>query len=347
MNRKKALVCVSAAALFAAAPAFAAQIRFSNVGGDGLWENPLNWVGDAIPTTVDIADIGSTFTASLSSAQTVQELQVQWPNSSGTYLPGTATLNVLPGANLTVSTSNAARIGRAVQSGQAVGSSLGVVNQTGGTVTITTGSNGLRLSQADGTTVADSLYSISGGSVRGGLTNGSMTAPLQVGSFSNSFSRAEFRMVGSGVTEARFEDVRMQGSATGPAVLKFVLDAGGVTPLIAEDELRFNGVNSNLLEIELAALAPETDLTLIMADRLTAQNGAPGEFFTGLPPGSPISAVFGLTQYNWTVEYQDGSDDGILDAYVKLAFVSTEIIPEPASLSLLGVGALMLVRRRR
>ena len=344
-------VCTASLLLAGAAPVMAAQVRFDNGGGDNLWENPLNWdtAGvDGIPTTADIADIGSLFTANLSSAQTVLEVQVQWPNSSSTYLPGTATLNIQPGANLQVTSTNGVRIGRQVQTGQTAGSSTGVVNQTGGLFQVNSGTNGIRLSQADSGTVADSLYVLSGGSVRGGATNGSMTAPLQIGNINNTFTRAEFRMVGTGPTEARFEDVRMQGGAGGQAVLKFVLDANGVTPIVAEDELRFSGTNNtNLLEIELSALAPEADITLITADRLTTNSSAPSETFTGLADGAPISAIFGLTQYNWLVRYQDGSDDGVLDAFVKLEFVSTTDVPEPAALSLLGIGAAALVRRRR
>ena len=345
-------VCTSSLlAAVAAAPVMAAQVRFDNGGGNNLWENPLNWDNagaDGLPTTADIADIGSLFTASISSAQTVSEVQVQWPNSSTTYLPGTATLNILPGTNLQATSTNGVRIGRQVQTGQAAGSSTGVVNQTGGLFQVNAGTNGIRLSQADSGTVADSVYVLSGGSVRGGATNGSMTAPLQIGNIANTFTRAEFRMVGTGPTEARFEDVRMQGGVNGQAVLKFVLDASGVTPLIAEDELRFSGTNNtNLLQVELSALAPQADITLVTADRLTTNSGAPSETFTGLPDGAPISAVFGTTQYNWLVRYQDGSDDGVLDAFVKLQFVSTQDVPEPVGMTaLVGLGALALLRRR-
>jgi hypothetical protein len=341
-------LCAAAVAALVTSSVFAAQVRFDNGGGNNLWENPLNWDNagaDALPTSADIADIGSLFTASVSSAQSISELQVAWPNSSGTYLPGTSTLNILAGSNILIGSSNGVRIGRQVQAGQMAGSSAGVVNQSGGLLQIQSGTNGLRLSQADSGTVADSLYALSGGSVRGGPTNGSMTAPLQIGNITNTFTRAEFRMVGTGPTEARFEDVRMQGGPSGPAVLKFILDAGGATPLVAEDELRFNGTNTNQLQVELSALAPTSDITLVTADRLTTQNGAPAETFTGLPNGAPMSAIFGTTKYNWTIAYQDGSDDGVLDAFVKLVFVSTEQVPEPTAFGMLGVAAFAILRR--
>ncbi len=348
MANRKLLGGACAIALAAATPALGAQIRFNNGNGTGTWEDPLNWVGGAIPTAVDIGDVGSTFTSSISSVQTVQEVQVGWPNSSGTYLPGVSTLNVLPGTNLQATVSNGIRIGRAVQAGQLVGSSQGVVNQTGGTVQVNTGTNGLRLSQADGGIVADSLYSISGGSARGGPTNGSMTAPLNIGATGNSFNRAEFRVIGSGPTEIRFEDIRLTPGTTGTGlsetVLRFDLDNGGITTMIGEDELRITGAANALLEVNMIGLPPQSDLLLISCDRITGTPTPNLQPFSNAPEGTQIVRNFGDWTYTWNVRYQDGSDDGILDAFVKLEFVSA--VPEPASLSLLGLGALMLVRRR-
>ena len=349
-----AAVAVGAVALSSSTSA--ATLRFDNTGGDGLWETANNWLDgtDAtrhVPVAADIADISNSYTASISSAQTVTEVQVGHPNSTAGTLPGTATLNILPGTNLQSTSTNGVRIGRAVQAGQLPGSSLGFVNQTGGTFTITAGTNGLRLSQADSGTVADSLYRISGGSVLGGSTLGSMTAPLQIGNLANAYNSAEFHMNGSGVTAARFEDVRMQAStaATGTrnTILHFTLDAGGVTTLVAEDEMRFAGTGNNQLVIDMSGLAPETDITLISADRLTTASSAPAETFTGMPHGTPIVRQFGGYEYTWNLLYQDASDNGVLDASVVLDFVSkTEIVPEPGGLALLGLSGLTLLRRR-
>jgi hypothetical protein len=345
------LASALAASCFFIQCASAATMRFDNGGGDNLWETPANWdettSPDTIPGTADVADISNSFTANVSSAQTVQEVIVGWPNGATSTNPGTATLNVLSGANIQVMSSNGSRIGRQLKTGNAIGSSKGIVIQTGGTFTVTSGTNGLRLSQGDSGNVADSLYRISGGSVRGGNTNGTMTAPLQIGNISNLYSSAEFHMVGSGVTEARFEDVRIQGNVGGSTVLHFSLDAGGVTPLIAEDEMRFVGTNTNTLLVDLIGLAPQSDITLITADRLNTASSAPSETFTGLPDGTPISASFGGFTYNWLVKYQDGSDNGVLDAFVKLQFVSRVEIPEPASFALMGLACMALAMFRR
>ena len=352
MNRKACFAAAVTTAM-ATAPAWGAQIRFDDESGDGKWETPQNWVGDALPSTADVADIGSNFTASISSAQTVQELQVGWPNSSSTYVPGTSTLNILPGTNLILTASGGSRIGRAVQTGQAVGSSKGVVNQTGGLLQINTGTNGLRLSQADNTIVADSQYIISGGSVRGGPTNGSMTAPLQLGVATNSYNRAEFRVVGSGPTEIRFEDIRITPSTTGvgagETALHFVLDANGVTPMIAEDELRITGSSKALLEVSMMAPAPQQDITLIWADRITGST-SPFQPFHNAADGSSLVTHFEDWEYTWNVRYFEddgGSDNGVIESYVKLEFVSAQQIPEPSSLAVLGLGGLALLRRRR
>jgi hypothetical protein len=347
--RATSLATLLSVGLIVASSTTAATIQFDNGSTDGLWETAANWNPDGVPTSADNADIGASFTTNLSSAQTIVELLVAWPNSTPTKPAGTSTLNILPGTNLQTTGTNGDRIGRGVVSGQLVGSSKGVINQTGGLLQITAGTNGLRLSQGDSGIVADSVYNISGGSVRGGPTNGTMTAPLQIGNTANTYNLAEFHVIGSGVTEARFEDVRMFGAATGSTNLHFSLDAGGVTPLIAEDEMRFtgiSGVSHNSLIVDLIGAAPLTDITLITADRLN-QATAEGEIFTGLPDGSPISATFGPYTYNWLLKYQDGSDNGILDASVKLQFVSRTEVPEATSLMLMSLGSVALAMLRR
>lgn len=341
-----------AIALIAASSVNAATMRFDNGGGTGLWETPENWDEttnpDTLPSPADIADISNSYTVNVSSERSIQELIVAWPNGATSTNPGIATLNVLPDANIQITHTNGSRIGRIVRSGQLAGSSRGNVLQTGGVVQVTSGSNGLRLSAADtGNIVADSYYRISGGSL---LATGNQNA-IQIGATNNTYTFAEFHVVGSGVTAVQTDDFRMQGNPTGgAAVLHFSLDAGGVTPIIAEDEFRFAGVSNvsnNSLLVDLIGVAPLTDIILVKADRLN-QSGAEGEFFTGMPDETPISASFGPYTYNWLLRYGDDSDDGFLNAFIKLEFVSREVVPEPASLLLLGLGgaALAIMRRR-
>ena len=345
----------------------------------GTWDDNNNWRqggpdltlgnGDDVfvqPGAADAAIILDGSTANVSTAESVLELQVSHAanvfDTSAAH--GVARLNVLPGATLTTNgNTSGIRLGRQLDVGQALGTSRGEIIQTGGSVIIAQGSNGLRLSQADGGNVGDSLYRISGGSVRGGAgADGTMVSNLALGTITNNWGEAEFHVVGSGATSIRFLDVALgannQVGGSGDTILHFSLDAGGVTPIIAEDELQWRGTSpnqlgDNLLEIDLIGEAPQTDITLILADRLNtngATSGAANEHFSNYLEGAPIQADFGIYRYHWTLDYTDpttSADNGILDASVVLRFQSREIIPEPTSLGLLGAAGLMLARRRR
>jgi hypothetical protein len=360
---RRGTLLLGAASLVAlmAMPIRAAQINFDNSSTDGTWETATNWSTDTLPTSTDQPVINpiatnSPATVGLTSAQTVAEAVVSWPNGGGGAVAGTSTLNIGAGTTLTVlgTVTSGFRVGRAVAAGQLVGSSQGVVNQTGGAVTIAA-TNGLRLSQDAAGVLPDSLYAISGGSVRAGSgADGTMTGNLQIGRADADYNRAEFRVVGSAATSIRFVDIidlpstLVAATGTRNTVMSFQLDAGGVTPVVAEDEMRFSGVGNHQLDISLLAAPPLSDITLITADRLNTANSPPaGETFDGMPNGTPIVRTFGGFNYAYNLLYQDGSDDGVLDAFVKLQFVSVTPVPEPSSLGLLGVAGLALLRRRQ
>ena len=367
----------AAAALIGAQEASAAQINFDNGGLSGLWEDPVNWRGagpdtlwgtpddtDGLPTIVDSPVIHDGFTASLTSAAAIADLNVSWPAGGGAPAsPGVATLNIGPGADLTTNTNTSGiRVGRQATS---VGTSLGVVNQTGGNGAITLGSNGLRLSQADSGNVSDSLYVISGGSLRGGPVGAApMIANLNIGAAANNFNRAEFRVVGTGPSEIRLFRVSLRVASPGldtgtrQAVIHYVIGDNGVTPIIVEDQFDIqaeavNGapVANALLEITLAGAPPEQNIVLVQADRLTPTSGTLGYVhFKDLPDGTPIVRTFGDWEYTWNLNYIDGSDDGTLDAFIQLDFVSRTQVPEPtaaAAALLTLVTACGLAPRRR
>jgi hypothetical protein len=359
----------AAATLLAGVPVLAAQINFDNGAGTGAWENPLNWRGagpdtlwgteddtDGLPGAADQAVVGGSFVAVLTSPQTVSEVGVQWPAQGG-QSAGSSVLNIGPGAALTVTGGSGMRLGRAF-TGE-VGSASGTVNQTGGSVVIT-GSNGLRLSQESAAVQPDSLYVISGGSLTGGTPDA--TGMLNIGRLDSSFNRAEFRVVGSGASEIRFEDLNVraappaEGTGTRQAVLSFVIDDGGVTPIVVEDQFDIQAhdaatgtpTGNALLEISLQGTPAESDIVLVNADRLTPTSGTAGFVnFMGMPDGTPIVRSFGNYEYTWNLDYVDGNDDAVLDAFVRLDFVSRTEVPEPGALGLLGPGALAVVRRRR
>jgi hypothetical protein len=381
ISRRLSATCLAAAAaMLGARQASAAQINFDNGALSGLWENPTNWRGagpdtlwgteddtDGLPTTADQPVIHDGFTASLTSPQVAGDLVVSWPTGGGSpAAPGVATLNIGPGADLVVgdgaTNTSGIRLGRTAT---AVGASRGVINQTGGNVSIITGANGLRLSQADGgTTVSDSLYVISGGSLRGGPAGAAtLNANLNIGTQLNNFNRAEFRVVGTGPTEIRFADVNLRvatpadGTGTRQAVLGFVIQDGGVTPIVAEDQFDIQNHDgatgaptaNALLEIALQGAPPEQNIVLVQADRLTPTSGAAGfVHFAAMPDNTPIVRTFGDWEYTWNLNYIDGSDDGILDAFIRLDFVSRTLVPEPGALTLFALlSACAFAHRRR
>jgi hypothetical protein len=70
------------------------------------------------------------------------------------------------------------------------------------------------------------------------------------------------------------------------------------------------------------------------------------EQFAGMPDGTPIVTTQGAFTYNWLLRYfDDNTDDGLLNSYVKLEFVSA--VPEPGALAIAAVMGMMSLRRRR
>ena len=70
-----------------------------------------------------------------------------------------------------------------------------------------------------------------------------MVSDLRLGLISNTWDEAEFHVVGSGATSIRFLDITMGGntSGNGDTIMHFSIDTGGVTPVVAEDELQWRG----------------------------------------------------------------------------------------------------------
>src|SRR5688500_13656855 len=127
--------------------------------GDGVsWTDPLNWENDTtmapgVPTNTDQGFINNTASVTINSGVSVGTFSI----GHGT---GTATLNILPGADFTVN--GTSRIGRGTGT---VSAATGHVRQTGGTVTFP-GAHRLGLtfdSRTPPEVNADSLYEISAG----------------------------------------------------------------------------------------------------------------------------------------------------------------------------------------
>lgn len=334
-SRALAVTVIMAAGL----PVSAATFRFDNGAGTGAWGDAQNWNNangpdgvagngddnsDGVPGSTDVAEIYNTSTVNVSDARSVQEIQL----GNGA---GTATLNVT-GGSLALGGGNN-RIGREFGAG-GLGSAAGHLIQTGGAVTSTTNVN----MSYDKLNSADSLWRVSGGSVD------LSAVQLRVGRNTQQFNRAEFEVVGSAATAITIEDMLVRrGTNTGSeAVISFVIDAGGVTTIVVEDELNFGNAT---LELSLSAAPPTSDIVLFDANRLTSLNSNPlgYEPFLGLDHGGDVSVVFGGNEYTWTINYRDVTGDSA----IWLNNLRVEAVPEPTSLALLSAAGMFLARRGR
>ena len=310
---------VAAAALGAAvavASSSPRSARADNVtwtgAGDGVsWTDPNNWLNDTtmlpgVPTNSDQGFINNTASVTINSAVTVGTFAV----GHGT---GTATLNILPGANFTVN--GTSRLGRGAGT---VSDATGVVRQTGGTVTFP-GAHRLGLtfdSRTPPEVNADSLYEISAGTFQ--MTT---TGSIQIGRTLNSggvpieFGRSEFRVVGSAPSLVTANRISLDGGGmSGTPILGFVIDSGGVTKITLRDWLRLN--QGATLEVNVnAASVPATDITLLECDFFNT--GALTEF-VGRPEGSTVSDISNNRLFEWTLDYNNATDDGVIDSFVKL-----------------------------
>jgi hypothetical protein len=310
---------IAAAALGAAAAVVTSSPRAArgdNItwtgAGDGVsWTDPNNWENDTtmlpgVPTNTDQGFINNVASVTINSTVSVGTFSI----GHGT---GTATLSILPGADFTVN--GTSRIGRGTGT---ISEATGVVRQTGGTVTFPGGHRlGLTFDSRTLPEInADSLYEISAGTFQ--MTT---TGSIQIGRTLNSggvpieFGRAEFRVVGSAPALVTANRISMDGGGTtGTPVLGFVIDSGGVTKITLRDWLRLN--QGATLDVTVnASSVPATELTLLECDFFTT--GALTEF-VDRPEGSTVSDISNNRLFEWTLRYNNATDDGVIDSWVKL-----------------------------
>lgn len=392
-------------------------------GGDGVnFEDPLNWVGDVLPT--GNTDIVGGFSVDLSSNQSINELDVVGDQSigtavlnqssgtlstggwtkvggntggttnDGTYnLSGTAavagstnafvgfgggvgTVNLSDSASFTTGefrlaangagstgtlsvTDNASFTADNFNSGGDVGS-VATVNQTGGTVT---SNNWISLSNfSPGGTAT---YDISGGTVAAnngnfaigqegaGTLNVSGTAVVSqthtgadailVGGIAGGLNQ-----VGTGVlnidgsaASINGEDLRVGLTAGSVGTINFTADAGGVTEIVSADNTEF-GPGDSFLTVDLTALSSfstfgsGSPLEILLIDNANAVSGT----FNGLAEGAAIDIGDGFAS-GATISYFGGDGNDVV------INVLASAIPEPSSITVLGLACFGLMGRRR
>lgn len=315
-------------------------------GGDGTsFEDDANWN----PNPPDA-------TRNINTAVTVtRDVDI---NVNRTFVEGGAVLNVTAGTHSDG------------QSGASIynfvgNNSLGTVNQSGGSYDI-----GHALRIGGGNANSDGTYNLSGGSLnlsRGANSNlqsGTDRPSLQVGSptagaqglfeisggslitrfGSHIGGGGVFSVVGSGASSISFGNnangdghwVQRSGST-----LKAAIDAGGLTKIFIDDN-NDDGLNvfaefeaGSLLDLSFNGIAPVAGTWTV----LELENNDIEISGTGTVTGNSLGlALTGSTDANWSFAVDNSGANGLLIA---------TYVPEPGSLALLGLGGLLIARRRR
>ena len=308
---------------------------FDNDSGDGAWETATNWNNDALPA-------GSSAEMFLEDQNNPLPLVNGIPTvtlSSGNQSPSNLVVGggsdddlgdiqfLMTGGTLNLSSDS--RIGRGSATNPGILTSTAYFTQTGGDVIVTGGSGvDIKLGAGGQPLSPGAVYSISGGSL-------SSTGTINLGSNSTLAGDIVFEIDGSGASSIAIEDFKTESAVMGSVTFSVVLDALGMTTLVANDDFQMENVN---FDLSLSDVPPTDPIVLVQADRISNDNQ-----FIGLPDGSLVSASFAGNDYSWTINYFDSSDDGdIIDAIVLTP------IPEPAGATLAGLSlALIALGRRR
>jgi hypothetical protein len=292
---------------FATSSAFGQFDFYETTGPPYYWNDTTNWSTASLPDGTAEVQIRNSRTCTLASNQT-------WANqtSTRTRVYGGATLNILSGG--TLNGPGWFRVGA---------SDAGTVNQTGGVLEVRYGNDNSRLVLGDAGG-SNGLYNISDGTMtynktdsgqgwliigdRGGVGKLAITGALPT---------IDMGRLSVGGREAG-------RGATG--TLEFNLTSSVSPIMVGYTILDPDGATSTANLIVNASVAPTAPVVLVMNSSATAVSGA----FDSV-------TLTGLGAYT-TLVYDYDADGTANDI---------ALIPEPATLVLLGLGSLIAVRRRK
>jgi hypothetical protein len=224
----------------------------------------------------------------------------------------------------------------------------GYLDQTGGTLNVY-GDGDIYIGRQGNAAgkIGVGYYTISGGTIvcdattttKGGLYVGGAS-----GTEGMNGSIGTFTVVGddASITMKKLYVGAQTVTRYGTGNLEFKIDAGGVSPIRLTDAssiiLDQAGANSTAnLVVSLLAAPPSGAIVLV---ENTSTGAVSGTFDTlnggSAIEGAPVTLSYGGNNYDYTLTYAGGigGNDIVL-------------IPEPATLALLGLGSLIAIRRRR
>jgi len=312
------MVCLIASSAFA---------TNSWTASTGSWGTASNWSRGWVPADTEQIKIngGTTCTLDIDAGSIGQTPT----GNKFTIATSTtqATLNIVSGGSIIS--------GMEMQVGDGSSSSyVGRVNQSGGTVTLSGGTGNSKLEV--GYKLGTGSYTISGGSIVGAAT----ISQLMVGAAGATGGNGTFTVQGTGGSMAfayLYVGVSNASAAyTGTGTLAFEIN-GGVSAINAGsvyiDPTDAVAAVANLSVTKTGAL-PTGNIILV---NNTGINSVTGEF-DNIAWGSTVS-LGGQTYYTLTNTYVGGVDG--------LANDIALVVPEPATVALLGFGLLALRRNKK